>query len=123
MVSPSKAANSSTLKHAWKLDSDIRKYFACLVYDALCSVALLSSTSLGRPLPRMNLTLHSATAEGRRHSAAVREPGPIQEPEKDRLGKGGHVMKEMKRGVRHDGYMRGFECYRVSGAGGSCNGL
>ena len=36
----------------------------------------------------MNLTLHSATAEGRRHQAAVHEPGPIQAPEEDRLGKG-----------------------------------
>ena len=40
---------------------------------------------------RMNFTLHAATAEGRRHSAAVREPGPIQAPEDDQLGKQGHV--------------------------------
>ena len=42
----------------------------------------------------MSLTLHAATAEGRRHSAAVREPGPIQAPEEDRLGKQGHVRGE-----------------------------
>ena len=39
----------------------------------------------------MSLTLHAATGEGRRHSAAVREPGPIQAPEDDQLGKQGHV--------------------------------
>ena len=39
----------------------------------------------------MRLTLPAATGEGRRHSAAVREPGPIQAPEGDRLGKGGHA--------------------------------
>ncbi len=39
----------------------------------------------------MSLTLHTATGDGRRHSAAVREPGPIQAPEEDQLGKQGHV--------------------------------
>ena len=42
----------------------------------------------------MSLTLHAATGEGRRHSAAVREPGPIQAPEDDQLGKQGHVRGE-----------------------------
>ena len=60
---------------------------------AVYSVAHLSSTSPPIPSPpRMSLTLHAATGEGRRHSAAVREPGPIQAPEEDQLGKQGYVM-------------------------------
>ena len=42
----------------------------------------------------MSLTPHAATGEGRRHSAAVRQPGPIQAPEEDSVGKQGHVRGE-----------------------------
>ncbi len=50
------------------------------------NVAHLSSAP--NPTPHQ----HAAIAEERRHSAAVRQPGPIQAPEDDRLGKQGHAM-------------------------------
>ena len=67
-------------------------YVAWRVDDACCVLrcALVVDTR------HMSLTPHAATAEGRRHSAAVRQPGPIQAPEEDRLGKQaeGHVRGE-----------------------------
>ena len=57
----------------------------CVVYDA-CRVlrcAIVVDLSPHPLPPRMSLTLHAATGEGQRHSAAVREPGPIQAPEED----------------------------------------
>ncbi len=66
----------------------------CVAYDA-CRVlrcALVFDLPPTPPSPRMSLTLHAATGGGRRHSAAVCEPGPIQAPEEDQLGKTqGHV--------------------------------
>ena len=35
----------------------------------------------------MQLTPHVATAGGRRHCAAVRQPGAVQAPEEDQFGK------------------------------------
>ena len=55
--------------------------------------APVSSTS-SHPAADMQLTPHAATGEGRRHRAAVRQPGAIQAPEDNRLGKQGHVRGE-----------------------------
>ena len=57
----------------------------CVMYDA-CRVyhrALVVDLHNPPPSPCMSLTLHAAAGEGRRHAAAVREPGPIQSPEED----------------------------------------
>ena len=51
----------------------------CVAYDACC----VWRCALAVDTRHMSLTPHAATGEGRRHSAAVREPGPIQAPEED----------------------------------------
>ena len=51
-------------------------------------VRLRHSTTLP-PAADMQLTPHAATADGRRHCAVVRQPGAVQAPEGDRLGKQG----------------------------------
>ena len=67
-------------------------YVAWRVDDACCvwRCALVVDTR------HMSLTPHAATGEGRRHSAAVRQPGPIQAPEEDPVGKQGHVKGEVR---------------------------
>ena len=64
--------------------SGAKVYVTWRVDDACCvwRCALVVDTR------HMSLTPHAATAEGRRHSAAVCQPEPIQAPEDDRLGRG-----------------------------------
>jgi hypothetical protein len=57
--------------------------------DVRCIPHLSSNSFL--PAADMQLTLHAATVEGRRPYAAVRQPGAVQAPEDDQLGKQGHV--------------------------------
>ena len=76
----------------------------------------------------MSLTLHAATGEGRRHSAAVREPGPIQAPEDDSVGKQGYVRGGLVgltfcARMCEVGMCMSLWEPRVSGAGGACDGV
>ncbi len=83
-------AYSMTLRRARASISVTKQYVAWRVDDACCvwRCALVVDTR------HTSLTPHAATAEGRRHSAAVRKPGPIQAPGEDRPGKQGHVRGE-----------------------------
>ena len=89
MASSSKG-KATTLSRARASISGTKAYGALRVDDSCCVLrcALVVDTR------HMSLTPHAATAEGRRHSAAVRQPGPIQAPEEDRLGKQGHMRGE-----------------------------
>ena len=58
-----------------------------MLRDERCIPRLLSASS--PPAADIQLTPHTVTAEGRRHCAAVRQPGAVQAPEEDRLGKQG----------------------------------
>ena len=60
-----------------------------MLRDVRCIPRLPSTSS--PPAADMRLTPHTVTADGRRHCAAVRQPGAVQAPEEDRLGKQGHV--------------------------------
>jgi hypothetical protein len=83
-------AVSSTLKPARKSASMAQR---CVFprfeisLDVRCILRLPSASS--HPAADMQLTPHSATADGRRHSAAVRQLGAVQAPEGDLLGKQG----------------------------------
>jgi hypothetical protein len=57
------------------------------LHDVQCIPRLPSASS--PPAADMQLTPHAATADRRRHCAAVRQPGAVQAPEGDRLGKQG----------------------------------
>ena len=65
-----------------------------MIWCDVREVSRLSSASSPPPAADMQLTSHATTVEGRGHSVAVRQPGPIQAPEDDRVGKQGHVRGE-----------------------------
>ena len=58
-----------------------------MLRDVRCAPRLPPASS--PPAADMLLTPHAATGDGRRHCAAVRQPGAVQAPEDDQLGKQG----------------------------------